>query len=95
MRAWFAKMWNTARDLTLKGQDWARRHLPPGLRLLVGLLLMAGGLIGPIIPFLGVWMLPLGAAIAALDIRPLYRWITGARQYLPEAWRRKTDRGNA
>ena len=49
---------------------WVERRVPPGLRLPLGLLLIAGGLLG-FLPVLGFWMLPLGVAVAALDVRPL------------------------
>ena len=55
-----------------KARRWARRHLPPGVRLAIGLLLIAGGLLF-FLPVLGLWMLPLGIAIASLDIAPLLR----------------------
>jgi len=52
--------------------------VPRGLRTLLGVLLMAGGVFG-ILPILGFWMLPLGAAFIALDIPPLrqrlLRWL--------------------
>lgn len=48
------------------------RHVPPGLRLVVGVLLMIGGLLA-FLPVLGLWMLPLGLLVAALDVRPLWR----------------------
>jgi len=50
----------------------ARRKLPPGLRLVVGLLLMVMGVFG-FLPVLGFWMIPLGAAIAALDFKPIWK----------------------
>ncbi len=53
-----------------------RRSVPPGLRLLLGILLILGGLVG-FLPVVGFWMIPLGIAVAALDIKPLYRWIRG------------------
>jgi RimJ/RimL family protein N-acetyltransferase len=56
-----------------------RQRVPPGLRLLLGLLLMVGGVFA-ILPVLGLWMLPLGVAIAALDIVPILRWLRGRRQ---------------
>ncbi|KPP93085.1 MAG: putative membrane protein (DUF2298) [Rhodobacteraceae bacterium HLUCCA08] len=54
-----------------------RRRVPPGLRLVLGLLLMVGGVLG-FLPVLGFWMLPLGVMVAALDILPLWRRLTGA-----------------
>ncbi|WP_253913410.1 hypothetical protein [Pseudoruegeria sp. HB172150] len=73
---WLKKTWDTAVELTLAGQNWARHRLPPGTRLPVGLLLMAGGMVG-FLPILGFWMLPLGVAVASLDVVPAYRWVTG------------------
>ncbi len=51
---------------------WVRLHVPPGLRLLLGIVIMIGGVFG-FLPVLGFWMIPLGMAIAALDLRPLWR----------------------
>lgn len=56
-----------------------RRKVPPGLRLLLGLLLIVGGVFG-FLPILGFWMIPLGVAVAALDILPLWRHIRGTRK---------------
>lgn len=49
-----------------------RRRVPPGLRLILGLLLIGLGVLG-FLPVLGFWMIPLGIAVAALDIRPVWR----------------------
>lgn len=49
-----------------------RRRVPPGLRLVAGLLLIVGGILG-FLPVLGFWMIPLGIAVAALDVAPLMR----------------------
>ncbi len=46
---------------------WGKERLPPGVRSLVGLLLMVGGVFG-FLPVLGFWMFPLGVAFIALDI---------------------------
>lgn len=54
----------------------ARRHIPPGLRLVVGILLIGLGFLG-FLPVLGFWMIPLGVAVAMLDIAPLWRWLRG------------------
>lgn len=55
-----------------KVQRWVLRHVPPGLRLVLGLVLIVGGVFG-FLPILGFWMIPLGIGVAALDIRPLIR----------------------
>jgi hypothetical protein len=53
-----------------------RRNVPPGLRLVLGLVLIVAGIFG-FLPVLGFWMIPLGIFIAALDIRPLWRKLKG------------------
>ena len=52
---------------------WSQRNLPPGLGLVVGLVLIIGGLFG-ILPVLGFWMIPLGIAVAA-DVAVVWRWL--------------------
>lgn len=49
------------------------------LRIGLGLLLILGGLLG-FLPVLGFWMIPLGLAVAALDVVPLWRWLRGRRR---------------
>jgi len=57
--------------------------LPPGVRSVFGLLLMAGGLVG-FLPVLGFWMLPLGLALVISDFPPLRRrlehWLNETRR---------------
>ncbi|MGK7652167.1 MULTISPECIES: hypothetical protein [unclassified Roseovarius] len=42
---------------------------------MLGVLLILGGLFG-FLPVLGFWMIPLGVAVASLDIVPLWRRLT-------------------
>jgi len=46
---------------------WADSHLPFGVRSVIGVLFIGGGLLF-FLPILGIWMLPLGLALIALDI---------------------------
>ena len=56
-----------------------RRRVGPGWRLVVGILLILGGLVG-FLPILGFWMIPLGVVVAALDVKPMVRkWRSGRR----------------
>lgn len=48
------------------------RCVPPGARLVLGLVLIAGGILG-FLPVLGFWMVPLGLGVAWLDIRAFRR----------------------
>ncbi len=65
-------------QMMIRGMDWALENLPPGVRFVLGLVLMAGGVLG-FLPILGFWMLPLGVAFVAMDIPParhrLRRWL--------------------
>ena len=53
-----------------------RRLVPPGLRLVLGIGLIGLGILG-FLPVLGFWMIPLGVAVAMLDIAPIWRWFRG------------------
>ncbi len=55
-----------------RGFAWGRLKLPFGLRTGSGVLLLMGGVLG-FLPVLGFWMIPLGAALIALDVPPLRR----------------------
>lgn len=86
--------WNRIRRLLVviayRGLRRGKRRIPPGLRLFVGLLLVLGGLVG-FLPILGFWMIPLGVAVASLDIPPLYRILNTKLRQL--RYRRKVRRG--
>ncbi|MDA0675304.1 MAG: hypothetical protein O3A88_02880 [Proteobacteria bacterium] len=65
---WRAKL----HDIFHRGIHFSIEKLPPGTRVIAGVLLMGGGVLG-FLPILGFWMFPLGVLIAALDIPPLRR----------------------
>ena len=62
---------------------WGDAHLPLGVRSVIGVLFMAGGVFGPLIPLLGLWMLPLGVALVALDIpqtrHKIHNWMVSLK----------------
>src|SRR5215510_4602784 len=51
---------------------WGERRVPRGVRSILGILCMIGGVAG-FLPILGFWMIPVGLALIALDIPPLRR----------------------
>jgi len=63
---------------------WAQRRLPSGVRTLVGVVAMAGGMVG-FLPVLGFWMFPLGVVLVVSDVPPLRRRM---EQWLNETRRR-------
>jgi hypothetical protein len=61
-----------SKDALRRGVRWAQANVPPGARSLLGIVSIIGGCFG-FLPILGFWMIPLGAALIALDIPPLRR----------------------
>jgi hypothetical protein len=61
-----------SKDTLRRAVKWGQEKVPPGLRSLLGLVLIVGGFFG-FLPILGFWMIPLGGALIALDIPPLRR----------------------
>ncbi len=59
-------------EYTYRTLRWGRNHVPPGMRTVIGILFMIGGIFG-FLPILGFWMLPLGVAFVLLDIPPARR----------------------
>jgi hypothetical protein len=61
-----------------KSVRWADRKVPHVARTAIGIPLMIGGVFS-FLPVLGLWMLPAGAALVALDFpgprRRLLRWL--------------------
>lgn len=57
----------TAAGATYRILRWGDARVPFGLRSLIGVLFMIGGVFG-FFPLLGFWMFPLGVAFIALDI---------------------------
>ena len=70
-------------EYTYRTLYWGQNHVPPGVRSLIGVVFMAGGLFG-FLPILGFWMFPLGIAFIALDVpfarRKTSAWIERLRQ---------------
>lgn len=67
-----------ARHVVYRGLVWGDRRVPPGIRSLLGVLFLCGGVLW-FLPILGIWMLPLGVAFIALDIpwskRRVKKWM--------------------
>jgi hypothetical protein len=52
---------------------WLRRPSSRWVRIPVGSLLIVGGILS-VLPFLGLWMLPIGLVLLAEDVPLLRRW---------------------
>ncbi|MEZ5559812.1 MAG: hypothetical protein R3E86_14870 [Pseudomonadales bacterium] len=73
---------------TYRALLWGQNHVAPGIRSLLGIMLMVGGVFG-FLPILGFWMFPLGVAFVALDVpsarHHIDRWMVrlARRAYAP------------
>ena len=65
---------------------WADANVPTGVRTLLGIPLIIGGILS-FLPVLGIWMLPAGAALIALDVPPWRRKLL--------VWLERQERSNA
>lgn len=52
------------------------------LRILLGFLLVVCGVLGPLLPVLGIWMLPLGLILLSTDFPWAQRWHERIRVWL-------------
>ncbi len=80
--------------MSLKDVDWRAKvrplyklgtKLPPVVRSLLGLVLIAAGVLGIVVPLLGFWMAPIGLMLIALDVPPWRKRV--------EAWLEEADAG--
>jgi hypothetical protein len=70
---------------------WLRRPRHRLVRIPVGILLVLGGVFS-ILPMLGLWMLPLGLTLLAIDVPFLQRPTTAMIAWLERTWRRMRTR---
>lgn len=59
------------KEKIVRGFRWLKTHPNQWVRKGSGLLLMVGGLLGPFLPVLGVWMIPLGLILLFAN-SPIY-----------------------
>lgn len=70
---------------------WVRKPSSKLIRIPLGVLLIIGGIFS-ILPLLGIWMLPLGLLILAIDIPGLQKPVVRAAIWIEEKWQRWHDR---
>lgn len=68
-----------------RGVRWLREPSARWVRIPVGLLLIMGGILS-ILPFLGLWMLPLGLLLLAQDLPFLRRPSRRALLWVERCW---------
>ena len=75
---WLRSTWYKSLKFAYRCTLWSDHHLPRGVRAALGVVLAVFGVFG-FLPVLGFWMVPLGAALVALDVPPwrrrMLRWM--------------------
>ncbi|MBJ6370370.1 hypothetical protein [Sedimentitalea arenosa] len=75
-RGWLHRALHKLKRQIQWGLAWTNKNVPKSLRLLLGILLIAGGVFG-FLPVLGFWMLPLGVVIIWEDLKDFWSRLTG------------------
>jgi membrane-bound ClpP family serine protease len=65
---------------------WLRNPKARWVRLAAGLLFIAAGLLGPVLPVLGVEFIPLGLLLVAQDFPPLREPVANMTLWLERQW---------
>ncbi len=61
------------------------------LRLPLAVLFIIGGIFS-FLPVLGIWMLPLGILLIAVDVPPVRRWVVKSWPWVESRWRLRSRR---
>ena len=78
-------------DVATGWLSWLRQPRHRFVRIPVGILLVIGSVLS-ILPILGLWMLPVGLMLLAIDVPFLQRPTTRMLQWLERTWRRLRTR---
>ncbi len=70
---------------------WVRRPSHRYVRIPLGILLIFGGIFS-ILPFLGIWMLPLGLMLLAIDVPFLQRPVNATVHWAERTWTKWRNR---
>jgi hypothetical protein len=70
---------------------WAKRPSSRWMRIPLGIVLIIGGLLS-FLPILGIWMLPLGVLLLALELPFLRRPLVRALDAIGRRWRRRRSK---
>ena len=65
---------------------WIRNPRGRAVRLPLGIVLVVAGLLGPLVPFLGVQLIPVGLLLIAQDVPPLREPVAEMTLWLELQW---------
>jgi hypothetical protein len=75
-----------APDRLARALRWVRNPRGKWIRLPLGILFIAAGLLGPFVPLLGIEFIPLGLLLIAQDLPPLRRPVAAMTLWLERQW---------
>jgi hypothetical protein len=75
-----------APDRVARAIRWLRNPRGKWVRLPLGILLVAAGFLGPVIPVLGLELIPVGLLLIAQDVPPLREPVAEMTLWLERQW---------
>ena len=82
----YDKLEQHAPDNVARAIRWIRNPRGRAVRLPLGILLVVAGLLGPLLPFLGVELIPVGLLLIAQDVPPLREPVAEMTLWLERQW---------
>jgi hypothetical protein len=76
-----------APDAVARAIRWLRNPKGRWVRLPLGIFIVAAGLLGPVVPILGIEFIPLGLLLIAQDVPPLREPVADMTLWLEKKWR--------
>jgi hypothetical protein len=82
----YDKLEQHAPDRLARAIRWLRNPRGRAVRLPLGIVLVVAGLLGPVLPFLGVELIPIGLLLIAQDVPPLREPVAQMTLWLEGQW---------
>jgi hypothetical protein len=82
----YDKLEQHAPDRVARAIRWIRNPGGKAVRLPLGIVLVVAGLLGPLVPFLGVELIPVGLLLIAQDVPPLREPVAEMTLWLERQW---------
>jgi hypothetical protein len=82
----YAQQEQHAPDAVARAIRWLRNPGGRAVRLPLGIVLVVAGLLGPLLPFVGVQLIPVGLLLIAQDVPPLREPVAQMTLWLERQW---------
>lgn len=88
----YEKLEQHAPDRVARAIRWIRNSRGRAVRLPLGIVLVVAGLLGPVVPLLGVQLIPVGLLLIAQDVPPLREPVAEMTLWQVRQWIRRRSR---